>query len=232
MNLNLHKKYGGNRHALYKFLLVMKIITFLLIVTIMQVSASSFAQKITLNRANAPLSSIIDEIRNQSNYDFFYNKKVLKLAKSVTINVKNASLDEVLSICFKDQSLEYLITDKTVLIKSRETLPNLFNPLQVAAEKINGKVIDEKGQPVPGATVKVKGGNKVTIADISGNFVIEANQGDILVISSVGFVAQEVKVSKTNISIVLKENTNDLEEMVVVGYGAKKKVNLTGSLIR
>jgi len=230
MNLNLHKKYGGNRHALYKFLLVMKIITFLLIVTIMQVSANSFAQKITLNRANAPLSSIIDEIRNQSNYDFFYNKKVLKLAKSVTINVKDASLDEVLAICFKDQSLEYLISDKTVLIKSRETLPNLFNPFQVAAEKINGKVIDEKGQPVPGATVKVKGGNKVTSADISGNFVIEANQGDILVISSVGFVVQEVKVSKTNISIVLKENTNDLEEMVVVGYGTKKKVNLTGSI--
>jgi len=230
MNLNLHIKYGGNRHAMYKFLLVMKIATFLLILSIMQVSASSFAQKITLHKVNAPLTAIIDEIRNQSNYDFFYNKKLLKTAKTVTVNVKDASLEEVLEICFKGQLLDYQIADQTVLIKGKEIKSNFFNPMLAAVEKITGKVVDEKGQPIPGATVKVKATNKVTSADASGNFVIDAKEGDMLLVSSVGFVDQEIRVGKTSLTVALKEGSNTLEEMVVVGYGAKKKVNLTGSI--
>ena len=185
MILNLHNRYGDSYHAFYKFLLVMKITTLFLMITIMQVSASTFAQKITLNKVNAPLSLIIEEIRNQSNYDFFYNKKALKLAKSVTINVKDASLEEVLEICLKDQSLEYQISDKTVLIKGKEL--SIYNIFQTK-EKILGKVVDEKGLPIPGATVKVKGTNRITSADGSGSFSIDAIEGDVLIVTFIGSV--------------------------------------------
>jgi TonB-linked SusC/RagA family outer membrane protein len=232
MNLNLHNKYGGNRPAYYNFLLVMKMTTFLLIMTIMQVSASSFAQKITLNKVNAPLSIIIDEIRNQSNYDFFYNKKSLKLAKSVTINVKDASLEEVLKICFKDQALEYQIEDKTVVIKGKEMKFNFFNPFQLAAEKIAGKVVDEKGQPIPGASVTEKGTNNVIQTNGNGEFVMNV-KGDnaILVISFIGFQNKEISAKDVkNGPITLSASQETLDDVVVTAYGKVKKSSLTDAV--
>jgi TonB-linked SusC/RagA family outer membrane protein len=231
MNLNLHNRYGGNCHAYYKILLVMKMITFLLIITIMQVSASSFAQKITLNRTNASLSSIIDEIRDQSNYDFFYNKKIIKQAKLVSIKVKDASLDEVLRICFKDQELAYEITDKTVLIKEREIKFNFFNPFQVPAEKITGKVVDENGQPVPGASVTEKGTKNVAQTNSSGNFIIEVkDKAAVLIISFIGYQSKEILAKTITGSISLSPSLEVLNDVVVTAYGKVKKSSLTDAV--
>ncbi|HWW42993.1 SusC/RagA family TonB-linked outer membrane protein [Pedobacter sp.] len=232
MNLNLHNRYGENRHAFYKFLLVMKITTFFLIITIMQVSAGTFAQKITLNKVNAPLSSIINEIRAQSNYDFFYNKKVLKEAKSLSIHVKDATLEEVLKICLKDQSLEYQITDKTVLIKEKEKKFDLFNPFGLFSEKISGKVVDEKGLPVPGASIVEKGTKNVTHTDGNGDFVMHVkDHAAILVISFVGFQNKEIAAGDVKGGpITLIVSQENLNEVVVTAYGKVKKSSLTDAV--
>lgn len=231
MNLNLHKKYGGNRHAFYKILLVMKITTFLLIITIMQVSAATFAQKITLRKVNAPLTSIIDEIRNQSNYDFFYNKKVLKAAKSVTINVKDASLEEVLEICFKDQLIDYQVSDKTVLLKEKAVKPDLPVSFNRPVEKITGKVVDEKGQPVPGASVTEKGTKNVTQTNSNGSFTIDVvNKEATLVISFIGYQSKEVLAGNINGPILLSPSQETLNDVVITAYGKVKRNSLTDAI--
>src|SRR4051812_23908055 len=99
-----------SRYVLNKFLLVMKFITLFITITILHVNAASFAQKITLNKTNASLSEVIDEIRNQSGYDFFYNLKLIKKAIPVTIHVDGADLKDVLAKCLGGQPLTYAIT--------------------------------------------------------------------------------------------------------------------------
>jgi TonB-linked SusC/RagA family outer membrane protein len=232
MNLNLHNRYGEHRRTFYKFLLVMKITTFFLLMTIMQVSATSFAQKITLNKINSPLSLIINEIRDQSNYDFFYNKKALKLAKSVTINVKDATLEEVLKICFKDQALDYQITDKTVMIKGKEIKFNFFNPFQFTAEKISGTVVDEQGMAIPGASVTEKGTNNVIQTNGNGEFTINVKDNTAsLVISFIGYQSKEVLAKDVkNGKVILAVSQENLSDVVVTAYGKVKKSSLTDAV--
>ncbi len=232
MNLNLHNRYGKHRHAFYKILLVMKITIFFLIIAIMQVSAASFAQKITLNKVNTPLSLIINEIRDQSNYDFFYNKKALKLAKSVSINVKDATLEEVLKICFKDQALEYQITDKTVMIKGKETKLNFFTPFQLFAEKITGKVVDERGLPIPGASVTEKGTGNMVQTNGNGEFIINVKDNAAsLVISFIGYQSKEVLAKDVKDGVIkLAVSQENLDDVVITAYGKVKRTSLTDAI--
>ncbi|MFB6340823.1 SusC/RagA family TonB-linked outer membrane protein [Saccharicrinis sp. FJH62] len=98
--------------------------------------------------------------------------------------------------------------------------------------KISGTVVDETNEPIPGVTLIVKGTSVGTVTDINGNFSIEVPVDGILLVSSVGFGAQEIPISanETNLTIVLKEETSNLEEVVVVGYGVQKKETVTGSM--
>lgn len=109
----------------------------------------------------------------------------------------------------------------------------ILNPAHVYArflETIKGKVTDDKGAPVPGATIRVKGSKNVVVADGQGNFTIDAKIGDILVVTAMGSNPREVTVAGSNVAISLSESSDTLNEMVVVGYGAKKKINLTGAV--
>ena len=111
MNLNLHLRCGINRHALHKFLLIMKLVIMLLTTAILQVSAHTYAQKITLNRSNTPLEKVMKEIRTQSGYDFFYDLEFIKNTKPVTINLKNATIEQALEQSFAGQPLTYSIAE-------------------------------------------------------------------------------------------------------------------------
>jgi TonB-linked SusC/RagA family outer membrane protein len=226
MNLNLQLKSSGRSHALNQFMLVMKLIVILLTIVIMQVKASSFAQKVTLDKVNAPLREIVNEIRTQSGYDFLYNNMVLKAANPITINVRNASIETVLAICFENQPLTYTISDKFIVIK-RDTNNKAIVPVD-----ISGKVTDEKGLPLPGASIKVKGTNLATSTDINGEFKLgNIESASVLTVSFLGFETQEFSVGNRNsINIILIENAEGLNEVVVVGYGIQEKINLTGAV--
>ena len=192
----------------------------------MQVNASSFAQKINLEKVNAPLDEIINEITTQSGYDFLYNNKLLKAAHPVTISVRDASIEKVLAICFHNQPLTYTISDNFIVIK-QISINKAVIPID-----IRGKVTDEKGIPLPGASVKVKGTNIATSADVNGEFTLKnVEESSVLVVSFLSFVTQEVSVNNRNsINIILIENAEALNEVVVVGYGTQQKVNLTGAV--
>lgn len=230
MNLKPYLVHGRNRHALYKILLVMKLIIILLTTLIFQVSASSFAQKITLNKKNARLNSIIKDIRNQSGYDFIYNLNLLKGANPVSINVQNADLEDVLKLCFKNQPFTYVLADKAVIVKEKrlgDHIDAIFQRID-----ISGRVLDEKGGPIPGATIKVKGTKNGAVSDANGRFTLKnIDENTTLLISFVGFVTKEVNTGTAKtIDVILIEQSSSLNDVVVIGYGTVKKADLTASV--
>ncbi|MFA6275591.1 MAG: SusC/RagA family TonB-linked outer membrane protein [Pedobacter sp.] len=212
----------------------MKLIVILITTAIMQVSASSFAQKITLNKNSAPLSQIINEIRVQSGYDFFYNKTLLKSAKPVTIKVQNASIEEVLEICFKNQPLEFQIEEKTVMIKEKEKSAVDKIVARFRQIDVRGKVVDEKGAPLVGASVTVKGTGQATRTDEKGEFfLVNVNEKTVLVISYLGYVLKEVLAAKDLGTISMIVFSGNLEEVSIINTGFQNlpKERATGSFV-
>jgi TonB-linked SusC/RagA family outer membrane protein len=227
-------KRGTKSPALHKFLMVMKLIIFIMTTAILQVSANTFAQKITLNTTNAPLDKVLNEIRNQSGYDFFYDLSLLKKTNPVTINVKNASLDEVLKKCFNNQPLDYKIEDKAVMIKEKEPsiLDNVKNKIkaELAQVTITGKVQDETGQPLPGVTVKIKNTTTGTQTDVKGAYTLTApDDKAIISFSFIGYETQELSAKDIpNGSVItLRATSTNLREVVVNKgpYSVKQELN-------
>jgi|CXWL01.1.fsa_nt_gi TonB-linked SusC/RagA family outer membrane protein len=211
----------------------MKLTTVLIIAACLQVSASGYSQKVTLKENNIPLQKVFEEIRKQTGYQFFYADETLAAAKNVSINIKKGSIEEVLDFCFQDQQLGYTISESTIIIKRKIVAPEVSTPLPPlsTAIEIKGKVTDEKGQPLEGATILVKGTNQGTKTDANGNFSINAEPNSTLVISFVGFELAEVKIgNQANISVQLKPSIAIGEQIVVVGYGSQKKSDITGSV--
>ncbi|WGQ10488.1 SusC/RagA family TonB-linked outer membrane protein [Pedobacter gandavensis] len=209
----------------------MKLTTFLLFACIMQVSAGTYAQKITLSVKNEELFNVFDKISDQSGYDFIVIYSLLKDAHKVNINVKDAPLKEVLDQIFKDQPLEFSINNKTVLIKKKESsfIDQLIQRFQEI--KVSGKVLDEHNLPLPGATVKVKGTKKQVLTNSEGAFSLShIDENAILVISFLGYQNKEVAAQENIGNIVLTEQTGQLEEVTVsTGYQTLPKERVTGA---
>ena len=224
MNFYSSCKQGMLCYAPPKFLLVMKLTVVLLITAILQVSAEGFAQRITLNQKNSSLESIFKEIRKQSGYDFFYSSETIRQANPVDISVVNAPLDQVLKACFAGQPLTYTVELKTVIVKERnqsETVSRSENSLPV---NVRGRITDEKGEPLPGATIRVKATGQALVSDGDGRFSFSnLNDNAVLVISYTGFVQQEVAVKgRTELNVVLQPDQAKLNEVVVTALGIKK----------
>ncbi|HEY9197253.1 MAG TPA: TonB-dependent receptor, partial [Mucilaginibacter sp.] len=211
-----------------KFLLVMKITTFLIIAVMMQVNASTFAQNVSLSESNVSLKKLFKEIRKQSGYNFVYTEGMLKAARPVSIHI-SGTIGQVLDRILSDQPLDYTISNNTVVIKERGS-PD--NESSVAAPiTITGNVVDEKGLPMPGVTVTVAETGKVALTDGNGHYSIAADSKQTLVFSFVGYKKNTVPVNNnTLINVTLEPSLKDLNEIVVVGYGTQKKVNLTGAI--
>ena len=215
-----------------KLIMRVKITTILLITLFLQIAQASKAQRITFSKKNASLQQLFKEIRKQSGYDFFYNLEDIKKAKRVDISVNNETLEEVLKRCFEGQPFTYMFKDKTVIIK--DNVADIIPAKSTSVQKLElkGKVTDEKGGPLPGVNIKLKGSNTGTITDGDGNYALTLPDGTgTLVFSFIGFAQQEIPVNnRTSINVVLKEESSALSEIVVVGYGTQKKVNLTGAV--
>ncbi|MDP2337799.1 MAG: STN domain-containing protein, partial [Bacteroidota bacterium] len=140
-----------------QIILKMKITVAILLVACLQVSASGYAQKITISKKNAPVEQVLKEIKKQTGYLFFYNQDWLKQVKSVNIDVKKASIDEVLDICFYNQPVDYSIVDRTIILSRRELfvpkIENLFKQ-EVPPHEVKGKVTDTRGETLPGVSVR------------------------------------------------------------------------------
>lgn len=210
----------------------MKLTTLLIIVTIIQVSAAGYAQKLTFKQKNANINQVFDEIKKQTGYDVFYLPKILNTNETISANFNNASLDEVMKICLQNQHVKYTIDERTIVItKLANENISAPNTSQLSAIDIKGKVVDEKGLPLPGANINVKGKNLRTSTNTQGEFTLKnVTEDDILVISFLGFQTREIKANANIGTIILNQGNSNLEEVVVQAYGTTKKRALTNSV--
>ena len=234
----MYKKNAESRirhrgYLLSKILLRMKFTFVLLAITVLQVKAAIFAQKISLSVKDASLTEVVSEIRKQTKINILYNSGLAARLKPITINVRNEDLKVVLTKCLKDQPLTYqVLNDNILIVLKEETQP--VKPVEAAVKKdlpVSGKVTGDTGQPLPGITVKVKNAAATTITDASGNYKITVPDGATLVFSSVGYEPVEIAVNGRNtISVSLKTENTGLNEVVVVGYGTQRQKDLTGAV--
>lgn len=214
-----------------KTIVVMKMTAILLIAFCFRVSANGYAQEVTLSEKNASLEKIFKEIRKQTGYSFLYTEEMLQEASPVSISVKKLPLPVVLDKIFSTQPLQYTLMDQTVIVKRKKelTVPNM--QISSPPPVIKGVIRDANGAPLPGATVTVKGTTQVTQTNAQGEFTLDAPEKAVLVVSFVGFETQEITVgNRTDIAISLVASTSQLKDIVVVGYGTQKRVNLTGAV--
>jgi TonB-linked SusC/RagA family outer membrane protein len=221
------------RRISFKIFLTMKLSALLLTIACVQVSASAISQKISLSVEKAPMEQVIKMIKKRSGYQFIYNDELLKRARPVTMNITSGTLEQVLDECFSNQPLTYLLVDKTIVVKPKEAEPATEQPeVKVQKLEVKGKVMDEKGEALPGVSIVVKDSQQGTTTNSEGSFSLDVpDDKTILIFSFVGYISQEVNVgSRTSIEIKLKVDDKALDEVVVVGYGTVKKSDLTGAI--
>jgi len=219
--------WGASNPLRFKFLLTMKFICLFLLVTIFQGKAASFAQRVTLNVKNASIDKVFESLNKQTNYNFYYNDELIKKAQAISLSVTNAPLMEVLKQCFSGQPFTYSINKNIIVLRPYTAEEELLRQEIV----VSGKVTDDKGAGIPGASIKVKGTSQATSTSSDGNFSIKTNENAVLIISYIGFATQEVAVQgRSTINISLKQSEEELAELIVVGYGTRKKSDLTGAI--
>lgn len=212
-------------------------LTILLIITAtLQVSAGSYAQKITLRIQNTPLKEVFGIIKQQTGYSFFWDQELIDKMPRVNVNVKNVPIETALNACLDNSSLTYSIQGKIIYLKEKPkpskapVIP--IQPAIVKQEEIHGRVTDSAGSPLAGTSVSIRGKQVGTTTDATGSFIINANPEDYLVFSRVGMVTQEVQVGNQRaVNIILRyEEVKAEEEVVAVAYGKQKKITVTGAI--
>ncbi len=232
---------GGILHAqIPKFSLKMKLTTFLLLVSLLRIHADSYSQntKLTLDMNNQSIDQVFNEIERISEFRFLFESNQIDLDRKVTIAVKKKKISSILKILFQNTDITYSLSNRQILLikKQREpgpssNIPDTKDHNTNQGQEIRGTVSDETESPLAGASVIIEGTTTGAQTDFDGRYTIRANEGDILVFSYVGMATQKITVgTATTVDLVLKENLSKLEEVVVVGYGVKKKENLTGAV--
>jgi len=221
--------------------LTMKLLTVLIFAgTMAATAANSYSQntKLDLQMQNSSVSDILRTIESNSEFIFIYDASVINANSRRSVSVKGEQLENVLDQLFKGTNVSYKIDDRQVLLYEKDNLKTLdptvtgIETQQAQKKTIRGTVKDEKGQPVPGVSVVLKGTTTGQVTDVDGKYSLDVPiDARTLVFTFVGMDQQEVIITGRNaIDITLKESVLGLGEVVVVGYGTQKKVDLTGSV--
>lgn len=208
---------------------VMKLLPVFVIGSIGLVNASVNAQteRITLAAENQTVQDVLSMIEAKSNYTFFYNNRLVDVHRNVSVSAIDSDVFKILDQVFTGTNVVYSVVDNRIVLSLKRELPQV----EQTEGSVKGAVVDVAGIPVIGANVVIVGTTIGTITDIDGNFVLSAPEGATLEISYIGYLPQTVKAdSGKELKIVLKEDSKSLDEVVVVGYGTQKKVNLTGAV--
>ncbi|MGV3686498.1 MAG: SusC/RagA family TonB-linked outer membrane protein [Daejeonella sp.] len=205
----------------------MKLTFILITLALMNVYSNGYSQKVTLAGKNASLEDFFSTIKTQTGYVFFYDLDLLKTARPVTLRLKDANLSEALELLFNNQPLEYSIENKTIVISEKLSARARRAALKMQSAvlvDIRGKVVDSKGETLPGVSVRVKGSATGTTTDVQGNFSLNAPDNAVLVFTYIGFVSQEVAVNgRTTINVTLTDDSQVLGEVVVTALGIERE---------
>ncbi|MGK4270244.1 TonB-dependent receptor [Parabacteroides johnsonii] len=190
--------------------------------------ANSQNAKVSLNKTKVQLQEILNEIEEQTDYLFISNRDV-NLKQKVSVSAKDESVQEVLSEVLKNTGLTFKVEGVNIILSSSTG----FNIIQQDKKTISGRVVDRNGEPVIGVNVVEKGTTNGTITGMDGKFTLNVSPNATLMLSYIGYKAQEIAVNnRTQYNVVLDEDTEALDEVVVVGYGTMKKSSLTGSVTK
>ncbi|MBP1614849.1 MAG: collagen-binding protein [Bacteroidetes bacterium] len=215
-----------------------------IISTLLFVSMLAFAEKgsaevavqrtLTLQMENAKFTEVLSELRKESGYEVLYDESSVKGVKNLSLNLKKVSLDEALAQISKLTNLKLNIVNHTIVVGNHSTEKRVGTPSKSVNEgrKITGKVSDVNGDPLIGVNVVVQGTNNGVITDLNGEYSLSVSKENVtLSFSYIGYITQNIKVGKLQkIDVLLKEDSQTLEEVVVVGYGVQKKRDMTGAI--
>ena len=218
------------RRRLFKCLLFMKLMAIFSLVLCLHVSAKSYSQseRVSLSMKNASLEQVFKALESSTDYTFLYRYDYIDDVKKQDINYSNERVSVILDKCLKGSGLSYKLLDKTVVIMNDKSEP----AEQIKKESVKGIVVDEKGNPLPGVSIVIKGTSVGVSSGVDGNFQIKAEKGDILVVSFIGMETREVNCAgDKNLKIVLKEGKQELEEVICTGYERIEKRKLTSSVV-
>jgi len=211
-----------------KLFLTMRITIVLLMIGI-QVNASIYSQntKFSLNIKDKTLREVFNEIENKSEFHFFFGDNLLLLNKVVNTNIVNSNVEQILTQLLSNSDYSYKVLENNLIVIA----PSNFINRQ--GHKVTGTVTEaSSGDPLPGVNVSVEGTTIGAVSDFSGNFNIDVPEANsVLIFSYIGYITQKVTVGdKIVVDVQLTEDVKNLDEVVVIGYGTQKKVNLTGSV--
>ena len=206
------------------------VILFILLGTLQSFANLSYSQsvKLSLNMENTTVQEVLTAIEQKSGFYFTYNLEQVKVTRKVTVNFKDKTVPEVLDELFAKENIHYVINDKHIALYKGNDKQVVLQ----AKKDIKGVVTDKNGEPIPGANIIEKGNpTNGTITDVDGNYTLSVFGNSVLVVSYIGYNRIEIQVkNRSVVDITLSEDTQALEEVVVVGYSTQKKVNLTGSV--
>ncbi|MCE5348247.1 MAG: TonB-dependent receptor [Bacteroidales bacterium] len=210
---------------------IMRLMFLFLVLGLTQVSASLYSKsaKLNLSMHNVALNEILQAIEEQSEFHFAYSSEYIDMNRKTDADFKDKTIEEVLEVIFRGTGIRYSIDDRHIMLYPSEKATSQL-PQQLP--KVTGKVTGSSGIPLPGVSVVVKGTTNGTITDVNGIYSISnIPENATLQFSFVGMKTKEINVGKqTTIDAVLADEMLGLDEVVVVGYGTQKKVNLTGSV--
>lgn len=217
------------RKHLKKFLNIMRISTLLLFVCIFASYASDLSSqtaKVNIANTRMTIGKTLQQVENETGYMFVYNKGEIDANRTVSLKKGNNTVGDCLNRIFDGTGVSFVFDDGYVVLTKHSQTQAAVS--QQSGKLVKGAVTDESGLSVIGANVFIKGTTVGTITDMEGNFSLEVpSDNDILVISYIGYVEQQIPVkNRKNWSIVLKEDAQNLDEVVVVGYGTQRKGNI------
>ncbi|RLD81367.1 MAG: SusC/RagA family protein, partial [Bacteroidetes bacterium] len=230
----INHERSKNYLLLLKMIRIMKLSIILLAVSFVQVFATTtYSQKakINLDLKNTMIKDVLANIESQSEFYFLYSPKMINDKKKVDIRVSDKKIDFVLKQLFADSNTDYIILDRQIVISDKMQIAP-FTQSIVKQINISGSVTDTEGNSIPGVNVSEAGTSNGTVTDLEGNFSISVtDENAVLNFSFIGYVSQSITVgSKTTIDVVLKEDTETLDEIVITGYTAERKSDLTGAV--
>ncbi len=217
-----------------KLLLIMKLTILLLLVALMQVSATVYSQstKFKFRVENKQIVEVLKEIEESSNFRFFYIREQVDVERKVSVKANNATVEQILDELFEGEGINYRVMEDYLVLLSPENLSADNIKMLQQQNTVTGKVTDESGQPLPGVTVLIKGTTQGAVSNMDGIYTISnIPDNGTLVFSFVGMLTQEIVVGdQTSINVSMRADAIGIEEVVAIGYGTVKKSDLTGAV--
>ena len=223
MKNNLYRESIVEFKHLFRIMKLTALVLFLFAGMTFATPSYSQTMRVTIVGNGMRTGKVINEIEKQTEYLFVYDVDEVDMKRNVNVNAQNQPVAEVLEKVFDGTGVYYAMEGKNIMLMKKNA--------QQQDNKVTGVVKDANGDPIIGANVTVKGESIGTITDIDGRFILNAPSDAVLQITYIGYVAQDVKIdNRKEVVVTLVEDTETLDEVVVVGYGTQKKVNLTGSV--